>query len=159
MVGIDSSAAQSIVKLKSFIQKNFNVKILLLVTGTTDGLRCNYGLSQKFVDELGRKSIHVVTKNSTPLIKETRRISFAGVALANLKATEEDTVEHVKADIPNSQVFHTINDALEFAEDVSIALEDPMDCSVRFPLSARRSSNTDEGYIDMLVIRYLHHRI
>jgi hypothetical protein len=89
VVGIDSSAAQSIVKLKSFIQKNFNVKILLLVTGTTDGLRCNYGLSQKFVDELGRKSIHVVTKNSTPLIKETRRISFAGVALANLKATEE----------------------------------------------------------------------
>jgi SulP family sulfate permease len=66
VVGIDSSAAQSIVKLKSFIQKNFNVKILLLVTGTTDGLRCNYGLSQKFVDELGRKSIHVVTKNSTP---------------------------------------------------------------------------------------------
>jgi SulP family sulfate permease len=148
VVGIDSSAAQSIVKLKSFIQKNFNVKILLLVTGTTDGLRCNYGLSQKFVDELGRKSIHVVTKNSTPLIKETRRISLAGVALVNLKATEEDTVEHVMADIPNSQVFHTIDDALVFAEDVLIALEDPTilqtDCSVRFPLSARRSSNTDE---------------
>ena len=147
VVGIDSSAAQSIVKLKSFIQKNFNVKILLLVTGTTDGLRCNYGLSQKFVDELGRKSIHVVTKN-TPLIKESRRMSLAGVALVNLKATEEDTVEHVMADIPNSQVFHTIDDALVFAEDVLIALEDPTilqtDCSVRFPLSARRSSNTDE---------------
>ena len=105
VVGIDSSAAQSIVKLKSFIQKNFNVKILLLVTGTTDGLQCNYGLSQKFVDELGRKSIHVVTKNSTPLIKETRQISFAGVALANLKATEEDTVEHVMADIPIVKCF------------------------------------------------------
>lgn len=147
VVGIDSSAAQSIVKLKSFIQKNFNVKILLLVTGTTDGLRCNYGLSQKFVDELGRKSIHVVTKN-TLSIKETRRMSLAGVALVNLKVTEEDTVEHVMADIPNSQVFHTIDDALVFAEDVLIALEDPTilqtDCSVRFPLSARRSSNTDE---------------
>lgn len=147
VVGIDSSAAQSIVKLKSFIQKNYNVKILLLVTGTTDGLRCNYGLSQKFVDELGRKSIHVVTKN-TLSIKETRRMSLAGVALVNLKVTEEDTVEHVMADIPNSQVFHTIDDALVFAEDVLIALEDPTilqtDCSVRFPLSARRSSNTDE---------------
>jgi SulP family sulfate permease len=32
VLGVDSSAAQSIVKLKLFIQKNFNVKILLFVT-------------------------------------------------------------------------------------------------------------------------------
>ncbi len=118
VLGVDSSAAQSIVKLKQFIQKNFNVKIILFVTRHEDGFLCSYDLSQKVVDEFGRKSIHVV--EDKPLVKE-RRISLAAGALANYIESQNNVI----ADIPSSQVFETIDDALIFAEDVLIALEDP----------------------------------
>ncbi|KAL3808111.1 hypothetical protein ACHAXA_001017, partial [Cyclostephanos tholiformis] len=139
VLGVDSSAAQSIVKLKSFILKNFNIKILLFVTGNKDGFLCSYNLSQKVVDELGRKSIHVVEDN--PFIKE-RRMSMAAGALSI------ESHYNVIADIPSSQVFETIDDALIFAEDVLIALEDPTilqtDSHERFPLMRRTSNNINE---------------
>ncbi len=141
VLGVDSSAAQSIVKLKLFIQNNFNVKILLFVTGHEDGFLCSYDLSQKVLDEFGRKSIQVV--EDKPLVKE-HRLSWAAGALANYV----DSQVNVIAEIPNSQVFETIDDALIFAEDVLIALEDPTilqtDCHERFPLMRRTSDNIDE---------------
>jgi SulP family sulfate permease len=141
VLGVDSSAAQSIVKLKIFIQKNFNVKILLFVTGHEDGFLCSYDLSHKVVDELGRKSIHIV--ENKPLVKE-RRMSLAAGALANHVESQQNVI----AEIPRSQVFETIDDALIFAEDVLIALVDPTiiqtDCHERFPLMRCTSDNIDE---------------
>jgi CRP-like cAMP-binding protein len=122
-----------------FIQKNFNVKILLFVTGHEDGFLCSYNLSQKVVDEFGRKSIHVV--EDKPFVKE-RRVSLAAGALSI------ESQYNLIADIPSSQVFDTIDDALIFSEDVLIALEDPTilqtDCHERFPLMRRTSDNIDE---------------
>jgi len=141
VLGVDSSAAQSIVKLKLFIQKNFNVKILLFVTGHEDGFLCMYDLSQKVLDESGRKSIHVV--EDKPLVKE-HRMSLAAGVLANYVESKVNVI----AEISSSQVFETIDDALIFAEDVLIALEDPTilqtDCHERFPLMRRTSDNIDE---------------
>ncbi len=140
VLGVDSSAAQSIVKLKVFIQKNFNVKILLFVTGHEDGFLCSYNLSQKVVDEFGRKSIHIV--EDKPFVRE-RRVSLAAGALSI------ESQYNLIADIPSSQVFETIDDALIFSEDVLIALEDPTilqsDCHERFPLMRRTSNNIDEA--------------
>ena len=141
VLGVDSSAAQSIVKLKLFIQKNFNVKILLFVTGHQEGYLCLYDLSQKVLDKSGRKSIHIV--EDKPLLKE-HHMSLAAGALANYVESQVDVI----AEIPSSQVFETIDDALIFAEDVLIALEDPAilqtDCHERFPLMRRTSDNIDE---------------
>ena len=46
VIGLDSSAAQSIGKLKRFLLKNYAVETLLFVTGNEDGrFRCTFNLS------------------------------------------------------------------------------------------------------------------
>ena len=71
-------------------------------------------------------------------------MSLAAGALANYVESQVNVI----AEIPSSQVFETIDDALIFAEDVLIALEDPTilqtDCHERFPLMRRTSDNIDE---------------
>jgi len=100
VLGLDSSAAQSIAKLKSFLLKHFNdLEIILFVAA---GALPNYIESKsKFI-----------------------------------------------AEIPGCRICATIDDALIFAEDVLIALEDPTllkrDSKERFPLIRRTSQNIDE---------------
>ena len=77
VLGLDSSAAQSIAKLKSFILKNFSVEILLFVTGSSEGFKCSYNLSQRVVDS--RHSISFVEKISSP--QHEHRLSLAAGAL------------------------------------------------------------------------------
>ncbi len=86
------SAAQSFVKLKLSIQKNFNVKILLFVTGHEDGFLCSYDLSQKVLDEFVRKSIQVVEDKSS--VKENR-LSWAAGALANYVKSQVNVIEEI----------------------------------------------------------------
>ena len=142
MLGLDSSAAQSIAKLKSFILKNFCVEILLFVTGSSEGFKCSYKLSQKVVDT--RHSISVVEKISSP--QHEHRLSLAAGALQSY--VEHESKSKLIAEIPHSRVCETLDDALIFSEDVLIALADPSvlttDTNERFPFIRRSSNNIDE---------------
>jgi len=147
--GMDSSASQSISKLKSFVLKNFNVEIILFVTGHEDGFLCTYNLSSKVSDENHRKSIHIVEHTSQQEPEQhhhDHRLSLAAGALQTYIETESKS--SLIAEIPNSKVCETLDDALIFAEDVLIALSDPAllktDSNERFPMMRTSSSNINE---------------
>jgi SulP family sulfate permease len=143
VLGLDSSAAQSIAKLKSFLVKNFNdVEIILFVTGHEDGFRCSYDLTEKISGKSLRTSIRIVEgRPSTP---HEHRFSLAGGAIPNYIESKAKFI----AEIPGCRICASIDDALIFAEDVLIALEDPTllkrDTNERFPLIRRTSQNIDE---------------
>ena len=104
VLGMDSSASQSIAKLKSFVLKNFNVEIILFVTGHEDGFLCTYNLSSKVVDENHRKSIHIVehtNKQQPEHHHHDHRLSLAAGALQTYIETESKS--SLIAEIPNSQ--------------------------------------------------------
>ncbi|KAL7544731.1 hypothetical protein ACHAWF_008091, partial [Thalassiosira exigua] len=157
VLGLDSSAAQSIAKLKSFILKNYGVEIVIFVTGHADGFRCAYNLSHKVVDQSGRKSIRIV--NSEPSMQEHRnsqtrrqehRLSLTARALhvANTHVNDMESMTDLIAEIPNSRVCESLDDALLFAEDVLIALENPSilrgDSNEPFPFIRSTSENMNE---------------
>lgn len=142
VLGLDSSAAQSIAKLKSYILQNFTVEILLFVTGHADGFRCSYDLSQKVVDIMDVTSIRISSVEHEPQANK-KRLSLAAGAVATIQPRN-----NFIAEIPNSHVCTTLDSALIFAEDVLIALEDPTvfqdDCNDCFPILRSSSHNTDE---------------
>ena len=144
VLGLDSSAAQSIAKLKSFLLKHFNdLEIILFVTGHEDGFRCSFGLSEKITGKSLRTSIRIV-EGSRPSTHQEHRFSLAAGALPNYIESKSKFI----AEIPGCRICATIDDALIFAEDVLIALEDPTllkrDSKERFPLIRRTSQNIDE---------------
>ena len=119
VLGLDSSAAQSIAKLKSFILKNFNVDVIMFVTGHEDGFLCTYDLTTKVSDESDRKSIHVVEQTPTPAPgQHEHRLSLAAGALQSY--IEAESKSSLIAEIPNSHVCETLDDALIFAEVSSL---------------------------------------
>jgi len=141
-LGLDSSAAQSIAKLKSFLLENFDVEILLFVTGHEDGFRCTYDLSHQVVDGSSSSSIEIVER--MPSIRK-HSLTFTARALAS---QNESKSSHI-AKIPNSRVCKTLDEALIFAEDVLIALEDPSilqtDSKKCFPYVRHSSVNEDKA--------------
>jgi SulP family sulfate permease len=50
VLGIDSSAAQAIAKLRGNLLKTFNVETLCYATGSDDGFPCEFGLSAELTD-------------------------------------------------------------------------------------------------------------
>mmetsp|Transcript_11540 Transcript_11540/g.24610 ORF Transcript_11540/g.24610 Transcript_11540/m.24610 type:complete len:953 (-) Transcript_11540:198-3056(-) len=114
-LGLDTSAAQSIAKLKRFLLTNFNVEGLIFVTGQ-DGFPCFFDLSQKVLDGSELSYIRIV-EHRPPL--HEHRLS------ARSLAKHIEPKQGLIAEIPNTRVCETLDDALIFAEDVLIALEDP----------------------------------
>ncbi|KAL7528219.1 hypothetical protein ACHAXR_002330, partial [Thalassiosira sp. AJA248-18] len=143
VLGLDSSAAQSIAKLKSFLLKNFDVEILLFVSGHEEGFKCTYDLSHKVADQSGKDSIKIV---------DHPMLSVRPLQCANNPESKGSVI----AEIPNSRVCETLDDALIFAEDVLIALDQPhilhTDSNERFPFVRITSENVNEAkkYLETL---------
>ena len=79
VLGLDSSAAQSIAKLKEYIRKHFTVEIIIFVTGHQDGFRCAYDLSHRVVDDPESATIEIVEHR--PSVHH-HRLSLAAGAVA-----------------------------------------------------------------------------
>lgn len=135
VIGLDSSAAQSIGKLKRFLLKNYAVETLLFVTGNEDGrFRCTFNLAHAVGGGSDRASINIVSAES-----------LSAVALA----TRIETKSGLLAEIPHSRMCETLDEALVFAEDILIALEDPSifqtDPNELFPYVSRTTApNSNE---------------
>jgi len=140
VLGIDSSAAQTIAKLKDSILTNYGIELVLFVTGQADGFPCSYDLSRKVHDNtvvsatskrlLEPKDAllleefdqdHIVVEIDSSL--ERNFDSRSSIRARALSIASKNTVNI--AEIPNSRVCQTLDDALVFAEDVLVAIQDP----------------------------------
>ena len=100
-------------------------------------------MSEKITGKSLRTSIRIVEGNR-PSTHHEHRFSLAAGALPNYIESKSKFI----AEIPGCRICATIDDALIFAEDVLIALEDPTllkrDSKERFPLIRRTSQSMDE---------------
>ena len=136
----------TIEKLKDLIIKKFGVEVVVFVCGHEDGFRCHYDLSLKVNGEAANKREGSTSKRlldpidvgeDDPIIFETciqepiqpniSRASVTARALAlDVSNGHTGYKNAVIADIPNSHVCETLDDALIFAEDVLVAVQDAM---------------------------------
>jgi SulP family sulfate permease len=110
VMGIDSSAAHAIVKLRDIIVKQYQIQLCIFVTGSPEGFPTEY----KLRDNL----------NPTP---RTQKISqqVASEETALLSQQVEDDEEHTISEYSGSKVCDSLDHALMEAEDALIARHNP----------------------------------
>jgi SulP family sulfate permease len=96
VLGIDSSAAQAIVKLRDSLKNQFGINLIIFVPGSAEGFPCEIDLS----DELNSREIVARDKNGS---KNTQGL---------------------KSNLAGSHVCDDMDQALIFAEDSLIAMVD-----------------------------------
>ena len=138
VLGIDSSAAQTIAKLKDSIRSNYGVELVIFVTGKVDGFPCSYDLSQKVHDISVKSSTSKRLLEPKDLLVDCDELSPDPVIIElesslnvdlrssiRFRALNISSKNTAKITFPNSRVCQTLDDALVFAEDVLIAIQDP----------------------------------
>lgn len=138
VLGIDSSAAQAIVKLKDVIRKTYQIKVSIFVTGTDNGFPCEFKLSKglrtnnnndyieedygsshlSIIVETESNSIHDTVTEISPLLQSKK---FACTDKQNDGTYPEGSLEFIKN--TKSYVTSSLDEALGFAEDVLIVFE------------------------------------
>ena len=116
VLGIDSSAAQSMAKLKNTMRKSFHVDICIFVTGSDDGFPCEFDLSK----ELSAPSITKTPHNDVeagPIGSDEE-----AVLLHPLHSVAQYT--NVTHKFEGSHVCDSLDLALMFSEDALIARKD-----------------------------------
>lgn len=137
----------TIEKLKDSIIKSFGVEVVIFVCGHEDGFRCHYDLTQKVNGESAHKRVasskrlldpidigeedHVVFETcKEPIYPNASRAQARSASLTaralDVSNSHSGYKNAVIADIPNSHVCETLDDALIFAEDVLVAVQDAM---------------------------------
>lgn len=133
VVGMDSSAAHAVAKLKKIIHRLFQVDISVFVTGSgRGGFPCEYALSAALSSQVARSKPVVPSSTDLPesaSVSGSRRpSSVKTTSIGNRKAS----------DPLDGRVFESLDDALRFAEDVLIHRTDP---SLETYLDASRWDN------------------
>ena len=120
VVGMDSSAAHAVAKLKKIIHRLFHVDISVFVTGSgRGGFPCEYALSAALSSQVHRS--RTVPPSTDPTesasVSGTRRPSSVKTTSAGNRKTSDPL---------DGRVFESLDDALRFAEDVLIHRIDPL---------------------------------
>ena len=124
VLGIDSSAAHSISKLKKMMHGKFNVSLVIFVTGSHNGFPCTYDLS------------HDLTLNSPTLIGSLT--STSDREGNDLIPNESNNLQYIDEEktfligmggshmlqIPADYICSDLDEALIFAEDALVTLQD-----------------------------------
>lgn len=139
VVGMDSSAAHAVAKLKKIIHRLFHVEVSIFVTGSgRGGFPCEYALSEALSPEAAsqvaaagldyNQLTQPHTKNEAGMSPQVQKGSISiSRGSHSVRATQLLTL---KAD---GRVCESLDDALRFAEDILIAREDPtLECSTDF---------------------------
>jgi len=149
VLGMDSSAAQAIGKLKDTMRKRFHIDVAIFVSGSRDGFPCKYDLS------------HELSCPADPAdqdtINEEAALLFGGEAKMekiNTPANLVHTPRLIRSSrdtglpIPQNLVCDSLDSALIFAENVLIARKNPCllkdIAEFREPLT--KSNNEGEFY-------------
>eukprot|EP00551_Chaetoceros_affinis_P009596 CAMPEP_0203676618 /NCGR_PEP_ID=MMETSP0090-20130426/25110_1 /ASSEMBLY_ACC=CAM_ASM_001088 /TAXON_ID=426623 /ORGANISM="Chaetoceros affinis, Strain CCMP159" /LENGTH=1010 /DNA_ID=CAMNT_0050543211 /DNA_START=44 /DNA_END=3076 /DNA_ORIENTATION=- len=112
VLGIDSSAAQAIVKLKKLMLEKYLVRVALFVPGGSNGFPCEYDLS----NELGER--HVCTYQGNEHLYTTASNEETGLLMHHLQSRKHFEYE-------GSHVCQTLDFALALSENALIAHHDP----------------------------------
>ncbi|KAL7478904.1 hypothetical protein ACHAW6_004659 [Cyclotella cf. meneghiniana] len=137
VLGLDSSAAQTIAKLNDSIRRSFDIEIVIFVSGREEGFLCAYDLSHRVDKDAGSR---LSTANQL-LQPDNYLEDDEGAFVIQHGQSNDDTSTvisltaralqfrdrskgNIIADIPNSRVCASLDDALIFAEDVLIAIMD-----------------------------------
>eukprot|EP00581_Thalassiosira_minuscula_P005996 CAMPEP_0183735588 /NCGR_PEP_ID=MMETSP0737-20130205/47122_1 /TAXON_ID=385413 /ORGANISM="Thalassiosira miniscula, Strain CCMP1093" /LENGTH=905 /DNA_ID=CAMNT_0025969387 /DNA_START=173 /DNA_END=2890 /DNA_ORIENTATION=+ len=99
VLGIDSSAAQAIVKLRDSLTKEFGIKLSIFVPGRSQGFPCETNLS-------GQLNSRYTPSDQTP-------------------KGNQDNNKNLLAKLTGSTVCSDLDEALVYAEDALIAMENP----------------------------------
>ena len=142
VLGIDSSAAQAMAKLKTSMQKQYNVELSIFVSGSSDGFPCQFDLSKELKAPSIPTSLYsnfdeevatTESTESTALIRKLHRVS------------SHDAMESMA--FSGSHVCTTLDEALIFAENYLIYRQDASlldDIVRRNDLMLRQSSSMSE---------------
>jgi len=101
VLGIDSSAAQAIIKLRDSLTNQFGIKLSIFVSGSAEGFPCETNLSEELTSQ--------AVLNEDALLRNGRRVSD----------------ERLLASLSGSHVCDELDQALVYAEDCLIAMKDP----------------------------------
>jgi SulP family sulfate permease len=119
VLGIDSSAAQAISKMKKMMRRKFQIQLCVFATGSRDGFPCDYDLSSELVNEM-----------SSSLLDESKKIQHS---TSYINFFNEETALLAKGQIPacklghyhGSHVSQSLDTALIIAENALIYKQDP----------------------------------
>lgn len=120
VVGMDSSAAHAVAKLKGVMHRLFDVEVTIFVSGShRESFPCDCAL----VEALGN---HEETQDFNDNASDASKLSLArrssimdSPGSGSMKATQ------MLREFSNNRVCHSLDEALEFAEDVLIARVNP----------------------------------
>jgi SulP family sulfate permease len=137
VLGIDSSAAQAMTKLKSSMQSQYNVELSIFVSGSSDGFPCQFDLSKEL------KAPSIPTSLYSSIDEE---IATESTALTKLhRVSSHDAMESMT--FSGSHVSTTLDEALIFAENYLIHKQDASlldDIIRRNDLVLRQNSSMSE---------------
>lgn len=116
VLGIDSSAAQAVVKLKKLMIQTYHVKLCIFVPGSSDGFPCQYNLSSELDDN------HIYISSEQPNLHNVLYTNASneetGFLMYSLHNRENFKYE-------GSQVCQTLDLGLALAENALIYRQNP----------------------------------
>ncbi|CAB9528725.1 solute carrier family 26 [Seminavis robusta] len=131
VVGIDSSAAQGLIKLKESMQKKHRVDVCIHVTGSEDGFPCEFDLSKELTTshhhnrriQNRKQAKKAVGDACTEVVTEATSLLHATGSCDSLLLDDEEC--HELMNYSGSFVMESLDLALIFAENILICWEDP----------------------------------
>uniref|UniRef100_A0A7S2GZ62 Cyclic nucleotide-binding domain-containing protein n=1 Tax=Helicotheca tamesis TaxID=374047 RepID=A0A7S2GZ62_9STRA len=126
VLGMDSSAAQAIGKLKDTMRKRFHIDVAIFVSGSRDGFPCKYDLSQELSCVVDQTDQDAITEEAAFLFGKTAERVETDEPTSLLYAPRISMSSRGAGfPAPESLVCDSLDSALIFAEDVLIARENP----------------------------------
>lgn len=127
VLGIDSSAAHSISKLNQMMHR-LNVSLAIFVTGSLDGFPCSFDLTNDLIKNTSTLIPSTSTDKEDPNIDEERELMLKKNHIQHRYTRFPSSVtEGGRTDVPKipaDNIFANMDEALTFAEDALIALQD-----------------------------------
>lgn len=122
VVGIDSSAAQAITKLKKIMNQKFGIQLCIFVTGSNDGFPCEYNLSSELTNRM--TVMRDVSNTSSTLQYQSYGDDFSNEETALL--AKREIMVCTEDEYSGSHVTQSLDLALVIAENAIIYKQDPL---------------------------------
>jgi sulfate permease, SulP family len=127
VVGMDSSAAHAVAKLKKIIHRLFHIEVSIFVTGSgRGGFPCEFALSQALFPQAQdqEEEFELEWKDNTRDKRAKRASSVTRSSVSVTPGTAAFVASRALRP-PDGQVCESVDEALIFAEDVLITRADP----------------------------------
>lgn len=134
VLGIDSSAAQTIAKLKDAMLKKFKIPVAIFVTGSNEGFPTNFDLCNRLVSEDAKCSVQLNSMYKDQVIQSKNLISNEPNNFLHIprrsKQYGDQSLENLltPSNILATHICKSLDEALAYAEDVLICHQNP--CSL-----------------------------